>query len=102
MLKPLFLKWIFWAVSVLGLGTLLAYMVIYARTELSFLHVIFFVLLVVQLPLAEYSKKRKIEKGKKEFGLTGDISMDQIENLRIEKNYQEKYAKKWKINASNK
>lgn len=91
-----------WVVSVLGLGTSLVYMAINMRTELSYLHVIFFALLVVQLPLAEYSKKRKIDNGKKEFGITGDISLDQIESLEIEKDYQEKYAQKWKLNALNK
>lgn len=75
-------------------------MAINMGTELSYLHVLFFVLFVVQLPLAEYSKKRKIEKGKKEFGITGAISLERIESLRIEKDYQEKYAEKWKLNAS--
>ncbi|MEJ2157312.1 MAG: hypothetical protein P8X96_18435 [Desulfobacteraceae bacterium] len=94
--------WTFWAVSVLGLGSSLVYMTINMKTELSYLHFIFFVLLIVQFPLVEYLKKRKIVKGKKEFGIAGDISLDQIESLRIEKDYQEKYANKWKLNASNK
>jgi hypothetical protein len=87
---------------VLGLGTALVYMAINMRTELSYLHVLFFVLLVIQFPLAEYSKKRKIVKGKKEFGINGDISLDQIESLQIEKDYQGRYAKNWKLNASKK
>ena len=91
--------WTSWAVSVLGLGAFLFYMAINMRTELSGLNIIFFIILLVQLPLTEYSKKRKIEKGKKEFGITGDITLDEIESLRIEKDYQEKYAKKWKLNA---
>ena len=91
--------WTSWAVSVLGLGAFLFYMAINMRTELSGLNIIFFIILLVQLPLTEYSKKHKIEKGKKEFGITGDITLDEIESLRIEKDYQEKYAKKWKLNA---
>jgi hypothetical protein len=97
-----FFLWAFWVISVLGLGTSSVYMAINMRSELSYLHAIFFILLVVQFPFAEYSKKGKIAKGKKEFGITGDISLDQIESMRIEKDYQEKYAKNWKLNASNK
>jgi hypothetical protein len=92
--------WIIWIVSVVGLGLCLLYMAINIETEFSYLHTIFYIILLVQFPLIEYSKKRKIERGKKEFGITGDVSLDEIESLRIERDYQEKYAKKWKLKAS--
>jgi hypothetical protein len=93
------IPWAIWAFTVFGLGSSLVSIAKNMETKLFYLDVIFYVFLVVSLPLTEYSKKRKIEKGKKEFGLTGDISSDQIESLRIERDYQEKYAKKWKLKA---
>jgi hypothetical protein len=89
--------WIIWAASVLGLGSSLFFMAKNMGTKHLYFDIIFFIFLAVTFPLTEYSKRRKIEKAKKEFGLTGDISLDQIESLRIEKDYQEKYAKKWKL-----
>jgi hypothetical protein len=94
--------WTLWIGLVIGLGSYLLYMIINMETEFSYFDTIFYIILLIQFPLTEYSNKRKIEKGKKEFGVTGDISLDQLESLRIERDYQEKYVKKWKLKASNK
>ena len=88
--------WKIWLVSVVVLGSFLLYMTIYMETKPTFLNLIFYIFLVVQLPLTSYLNKRKIENGKKEFGITGNISLDELESMWIEKDYQEKIAKKFK------
>jgi hypothetical protein len=43
----------------------------------------------------------KISKLKKELNISGDITLDQLESLRIERDYQEKYVKRWRQKPSN-
>lgn len=87
--------WVIWLVSVAGLGAIFLYEAL--NSELSLLNLIFYVFFVVQLPLIEYFNKRAIEKGKKEFNISGEVTAEEIENLRIERDYQEKMAKKFEL-----
>ena len=86
--------WIIWFASVLGLGVSFTYEAL--NSEISVLNIIFFVFVVIQLPLIEYLNRRAIEKGKKEFNITGDVTAEELGNLRIERDYQEKIAQKFK------
>ena len=87
--------WSIWVASVVGLGVVFIYEAL--KSELSVLNLIFYIFVVIQLPLNEYFNRRAIEKGKKEFNISGDITREDIESLRIEKDYQEKIAKKFEL-----
>lgn len=91
------LAWKIWLFSVIGLGSFLMYIAFFMKTKPTFLIILFYIFILIQYPLTEYLKRRKIEKGKKEFGITGDVSLDQLESMRIEKDYQEKISKRFKL-----
>ncbi len=58
---------------------------------------IFFSLMLITILIDNYYTKKKIDKLKKELNITDDLALEEFEQLRIERDYQEKISKKFKL-----
>ena len=86
-----------WVAVVAGWGGFLFYRILFTETTPAFSDILFYIFAVILVPLNDYLIKRKIEKGKKELGITGDLSLEALESLRIEKDYQDRIKKRFKL-----
>mgnify|MGYP003566084208 CR=1 FL=1 len=94
--------WIIWCVCIVGSGIMLLRNASHSDSIVYRINLFAYALFVVCFPLSEYLKKMKISKLKKELNISGDLTLDQLESFRIERDYKEKYVKRWKQKPSTK
>ncbi|MCP3874855.1 MAG: hypothetical protein GY699_17090 [Desulfobacteraceae bacterium] len=92
--------WMIWCISVAVWGFMLLRYASHSNSKVYFLNIFSYLIFAVGLPVSEYLNKRKIQKLKKDLNVTEDITIDQLESMRVERDYQEKYVKKWKLKLS--
>lgn len=62
--------------------------------EVSIGRVIFYLFCLLWIPKSYRDKNQKIKQMKAEYGLDGDYSLEELERIRIEKDYQENFVRK--------
>ncbi len=82
--------WIIWIVFTIGIGLMLSFYSPHSDSIVYRISLFSYVLFVVNFPLSQYLTRRKIIKLKRELDVEGDITIDQLETLRAERDYQKR------------
>ncbi len=82
-------------ISILAIGGfLLFYIKFVLKSEIPVILLILYGLFCIQFPLIKYSNQNKINKMKREFKINRKINLEELEKIRIEKDYQENFVRK--------
>lgn len=77
-----------------ALGTLALSLELSNFPDVSYLRALIYLACVFYIPIQSYETKRKITDFKRKYNLEGNYTLEEIEKLRIEMDYQETFVKK--------